>query len=78
VHPVRVHGGYVLACTNGYVGAGGSARCVAGQGGVGGFEDGVVGYPFSLWHPRDSVLHGFIAVGVVAGIVVSWVETVVI
>jgi hypothetical protein len=69
VYPVCVHGGDVLPCCDGYVCAGRGARRVAGEGVVGDFEDGVVGYSFALDHPLCAVLHRLVAVRVVAIVV---------
>lgn len=66
MHPVCVCGCDVLACCDGDVCAGGGARGVAGERGVGEGEDGVVGDPFALDHPGCGVLGGLVAVGVIA------------
>ena len=67
VHPVCVDGGDVLAGCDGDVRARGVSGGVAREGGVGGREDGIIGDPFALDHPICGVLHGLVAVGVVAG-----------
>jgi hypothetical protein len=66
MHPVRVYGGYVFASTDGDVSASGGTGCVAREGRVGGFEDGVVGDPLSLWHPCGGILYGLVTVRVIA------------
>jgi hypothetical protein len=66
VHPVCIHGGNVLTCCDGYVCACRGTGGVAREGRVGGFEDGIVGYPFALDHPVCRVLRRFVAVGIVA------------
>lgn len=67
MNPVHVHCGDVLAWEDGDVGAGWGAGGVAGEGMIGGFEDRVVGYPFSLDHPGGGVLEGLVVEGGVAG-----------
>jgi len=74
MHPIRVHGGYVFARANGYVCASGCTGGVAGKRRVGGFENGVVGSPFSLWHPCGGILHGLVAIRIVAMKSVNWIE----
>lgn len=63
MHPVHVDGGDVLPREYGDVRAGGGAGRVAGEGGVGGREDGVVGYPFALHHPGGGILGGLVVEG---------------
>lgn len=67
VHPVCVDGGDGRTGCYGDGGACGRAWRVAGEGGVRGFEDGVVGGPGALGEPGGGGLHGDVAVGVVAG-----------
>lgn len=67
VQPVHVDGGDILAGGDGDVGACGGARRVARERGVGGREDGVVGYPFALRHPGRGVLRDGVVVGRVPG-----------
>jgi hypothetical protein len=66
VHPGLVDGGYVLPCVDRDGAQGRRAGRVAGEGGVCGGEDGVVGCPFSLDDVRVVGLGCVVAEGVIS------------
>lgn len=67
MHPVHVDGGEGLTWENGDGGERWGAGGVAGEGGVCGGEDGVVGHPFALDDVGGGVLGGLVVEGGVAG-----------
>ena len=71
VDPVVVYSGDVVTGVYGDRGAGRCAWEVAGEANVVGFEDGIVGYPFSLDHPVCLVLF-WGAKSVISGVVSAW------